>query len=1147
MKKIILIIIILTGVLIFGQSSNPEIKAELPNVIPPSPTVAALMKFEEVPVNNYTGIPDISVPLFSTSIHDKLNLNLALKYHTYGVKLKEIASDVGLGWSLTGLGSISRSVVGYPDEIYEPEKKIGIYKELSTLPVNQGLNYYNALKVVKGESNNWDLLWEYLWNVDVNGVFDSGHDLWQYNFLGHSGRFIIEKNQFNQLQVVLLDNSKLKIINHYNQPSNTPNPQLQYVPTGFTIFDENGYKYEFQVFETTTVNTAGQSVSQNNNYSESLNTLFEFVSAFHLTSVSYNNQVLIELNYKNGNIETSVSTSYSYNIPHFSAPQLNWFEYFLLESCSSEFPSSFLNSLLKPLQSSSTSMNSYLAKKLDYVDIKGNGKIYFNYVNGRSDFHYQNNQDVPVLKGIQVKDLSNNIINNFVFEHIYYNAIESKLFLKEVKEIKNSQTLKLYDFNYKINHQLSSLTVLEDLWGFCKDINVLDYDVDIVNVDNFVLNSISTPIGGKTNLIYEPNTYSYESNSLLNNFDANPYNWNYSNVNFQINSINTSSNSFQVTNSNNKITFSSGIPNLQDNPDWSLVVFKDNQYHAPLYTFNSCLGGSCTKTLDNLPVGNYTVRLEVFSANQNALLNTFFVNATVAYKKSGSDYMNYLLGGGFRIKKLEYFENVNSTEPTMVKSFFYNNFQNNSLSSGSLVAGKPVYTYEFWNSRIPSFRCNSIIFNGLDVSYKSISTNNIKQSSVTQGSPVGYKNVRVQNMNNSYTQFTYTSPIDFPDENVNQIYQIQLPSISNEFKRGLLLKEESYDDQSRKINESTFDYDFVETNHVTSLKVFGTYQGYNSYKPYTLFDSYGQYKFAKQNNHCQSQSLNAGLYCQFDNAISMFGNLYIDVLPVTDRFGWAKLTSKNTKEYFYINQNTNIVENTEVYEYYNHNKKIKSVTKTDSNNQVHFTQFTYATNINSTHIDNRVAEVESIQNKLNNIETSFVEVIFNNQFGNSNAWLPKFITSSKGNGFTPIENKVQFLKYNLKCKPIEMKQENGMTISYIYAYHHTLPVVKLENIAYDQIPSNLIAAIQQATDTTNYNEQNVVNALNALRTSTDANMQKAMITTYVYKPLVGVTKITDPKGDTQTFLYDTFNRLKEVRDKDNNLLQESEYWYKTQN
>ena len=62
MKKYIIFSLLFVN-LGFGQ--NPEIKKELPELIGPSPTVSALMKYEEIPVSNYTGVPSISVPFFN--------------------------------------------------------------------------------------------------------------------------------------------------------------------------------------------------------------------------------------------------------------------------------------------------------------------------------------------------------------------------------------------------------------------------------------------------------------------------------------------------------------------------------------------------------------------------------------------------------------------------------------------------------------------------------------------------------------------------------------------------------------------------------------------------------------------------------------------------------------------------------------------------------------------------------------------------------------------------------------------------------------------------------------------------------------------------------------------------------------------------
>ena len=102
----------------FGQIENNSLenfKTPMPDIIQPSPSVAALMKFEEVQVDYYTGSPSISVPLFAHNFRG-LNYDLTLNYNPSGVRVDEISTWVGTGWSLNEGGAVSRTVVGLPDE-----------------------------------------------------------------------------------------------------------------------------------------------------------------------------------------------------------------------------------------------------------------------------------------------------------------------------------------------------------------------------------------------------------------------------------------------------------------------------------------------------------------------------------------------------------------------------------------------------------------------------------------------------------------------------------------------------------------------------------------------------------------------------------------------------------------------------------------------------------------------------------------------------------------------------------------------------------------------------------------------------------------------------------------------------------------------
>jgi len=64
------------------------------------------------------------------------------------------------------------------------------------------------------------------------------------------------------------------------------------------------------------------------------------------------------------------------------------------------------------------------------------------------------------------------------------------------------------------------------------------------------------------------------------------------------------------------------------------------------------------------------------------------------------------------------------------------------------------------------------------------------------------------------------------------------------------------------------------------------------------------------------------------------------------------------------------------------------------------------------------------------------------------------------------------------------------------------------------------------------------NHLNSLR-----SIPGALVSTYTYAPLIGITSETDSKGMTTYYEYDAFNRLKLIRDKDKHIVKQFEYKY----
>lgn len=85
------------------------------SIIPPSPNAEMIQKFIDVPVNYHTGVPDISIPIYTIKTRSQ-TLPIVLRYHADGFKPSSTSGFVGLGWEIDCGGMISRSIRGLPDE-----------------------------------------------------------------------------------------------------------------------------------------------------------------------------------------------------------------------------------------------------------------------------------------------------------------------------------------------------------------------------------------------------------------------------------------------------------------------------------------------------------------------------------------------------------------------------------------------------------------------------------------------------------------------------------------------------------------------------------------------------------------------------------------------------------------------------------------------------------------------------------------------------------------------------------------------------------------------------------------------------------------------------------------------------------------------
>ncbi len=171
--------------------------------------------------------------------------------------------------------------------------------------------------------------------------------------------------------------------------------------------------------------------------------------------------------------------------------------------------------------------------------------------------------------------------------------------------------------------------------------------------------------------------------------------------------------------------------------------------------------------------------------------------------------------------------------------------------------------------------------------------------------------------------------------------------------------------------------------------------------------------------------------------------------------------------------------------------------------------------------------------------TPISHVATNYQMFGSN-YLPQTLSSSKGN--KALEEEIIYHKYDNYGNVEEMSINGCAKLFYVWGYHKAALLAKIENYqilsAYQRtIISNIIT--QSNSEFSQATENSLRTALSILRSSfTGTNAQ---LTTYTYDPLIGITSITDPRGETFDYVYDNLNRLQLVKDNNGNILKTYEY------
>ncbi|MGQ7855257.1 RHS repeat domain-containing protein [Pedobacter sp. WC2501] len=1143
-----------------------------------TPNAASLSKYAEYPVSNYTGIPQISIPLYTLKTN-VIDIPIALSYHASGVRVTESPSWAGLGWTLNAGGVITRVVKGYPDD-YSSDNfgfaNAGIKSKIRASSLSDYNTVFDETERLMMEASAPSVT-----TIDdpISEPIDTEFDLFYYNFLGHTGKFTFN----NEGKIHLLQESNLKI---------------EYINKKFKITDGLGVVYTFNdVEEDNIVFSSFPDMVAHFSSSWNLTTIFNPTTS---SEVHFNYQ-----NYVNGGAFNNIDNEPAFYYDHMklfddsffygddavselnlAGEPANWQIYFktmlhqhqrnlngannktmkVLSSIISQSDTvhvyhkytkpellvkSYISCILDSLTVNSSnnkvfkarfifdffeganqSVGKYKLKSL-LIDDKAYNFQYYETYNGKSPFHdlplgvqrgrdlygYYNGEDAapvePYFKPYQFYNYSETRLynptlffatNNSSFRNPDWKYAQVGM-LKEIQEPTGGKTLFEYEGNEFSNIGYLGANKIDNDENIQLRFDSLNtkrasaissmnpYEQPATNVVEFLLHSdqnvsITTNIGMTPSLI-GPNISLSE---YLNYIGLNPNSF----AKCLIKKFNNTTAQFDVIYERNYNAVDYiGTPYDDDN-----FNYKKNQSR---FTENTSL---------LLSEGRYVI--------ENSCLGPLYQSNLQVQTKFNYKTGNIYNGYGLRIKKISY---LAAEAPAIVKNYSYGAGGN---SSGVLETpiinvipkiqyfnrSKPMVLYGFSGAFV-----ERSLF--LDM-YKNTPVNVLNHSGIV----IGYADVAESMDDGRKTVYHYATGARNPLNG----YEVG----GDEYEVRDYLNNKMYTNITR--DNSPFrgilrETDYYDAANQIKKKVFSDYYGGEM----PGFESMSMVLIPKSvpNRQPLNSLINPGAYSLINLEPS-----YVHTYGVNN----SKLRD-SIVNYF----QTGIVTEVTRYEY-NFEQQFLPVKITARNSQgtQNSTLFRYPKYFADTAIYNKMANelniVEQVIEKKEYVNDNLVSAI-KTHFGNpnGNVVVPSFVQKSIGT--EPYKDEVKFLNYDSNGNLLSFKSVSGIDVCYVYSYSNKLLIAEIKNVNYNTIQTVLggTGTISNFANSSP-SDTEVINFVNTLRSS--PLLKDALITTYTYKPLVGVTSQTDAKGMTTYYEYDVFGRLKYVRDQNGNILKQTDYHYK---
>lgn len=1128
-----------------GGASGPPFQV---TIIPPSPEAAALAKYADVPVSLYSGTPNISLPLFEIKEHE-LTLPISLSYHASGNKVETIAPRTGLGWVLNAGGMVTRVIRGFPDE-----HSRGFLDLIQQYPKIDDI--WNATDDAKAS----------LFGDLGNGCRDAEPDLFFFNFGGYTGQFMFDWD--GKIKIVSGNSIDIKFgINGE-------------VIDSWTITVDDGSVFYFQATEKTEVldDYRGGSVC---NFLLQINEN-KIPSSWYLTEIrSANQQNWIHFDYDGYTQQNKMWTLETQVHDQFLDPAPRIKQRLVVTNHG--------QNLKRITVSSGQTVVDFIPSTTSRLDVDS----YILYNPGQFNDNYPLAQiNVTNRNGKQVKQLD-----------LAYSYSTGRLTLDKITEHVGTVTKPPYLFSYSQTQLPDPLSFKRDHWGFLnanldstlipafQTSRALDPPHTIVTLEGAdrspsptlvlagMLNQITYPTGGKDVFTFEPHDYSFEQRQELllpimrkesvacfspdlsgQLVTATGFPKGSSTTTFVLNK--------DTTDLHISVTFGRGITNFPGGGGIPSVSINDSRGKSVFY--RASLLPVPVTVLARMPSGTYTITCTstgVPNYGQNTAVAEVTYFSNIGGKATTTEIRQ---GGGVRIANIK--RSFGNGNPDKITVYNYRMTEDGKTkSSGSLLESGLIYEMPMQYGVASG---GSINGSGYTTEYKtSRFSQNRSALGTTQGSHVGYSQVTVlqgESGENGRSIYHYDSPREIAD---GVSFDLPFPpSQSFDYSRGLPLDQTDF-----AVNSNDTIRHIVNKYSSQSLQIVGLKVGF-------AVPGGGPYGAGHLERYAVGAYTNQFGYTRLIKTLEQIKHPGQPTLETVKTFDYNETTHKQLIKSSVTNSKGETLVSSFKY-------------------PLDYTSPTSEINtMKQLHIDNVPIETLTWK-KESDTEVSLLSGVKTDFVINNNGVAPATIHGAKignpvrtsdpyGDAASLYEPRLNLLSYDVFNNPHETSKPDGQKTGYQWGYLGTLPTAKVDNASFGQFfyesfeentaattddykagKQSLLIAGMYSVPLMNlpsksgdyilswwanegaawiYHEKLIQNYV-AGNISTDPingyldevrlYPKEAMMTTYTYEPLVGITSMTNPANVTTYYEYDDLGRLICIRDQDRNIIQRYDYQF----